>query len=368
MRVSSTLSRRAGYSLAVVIAFFATAEVGLRLFGRPSSGVGQSQGAALESNRTKIWTLKPGETSRFGAVALIGENGLRVPATRLQLADAPRVLTLGDSSVFGHGVSDGETLHDQLQMQLEAAGITADVECGGILGYSTEQSIQLLDEIGWALEPEVLVIANQFSDMNRDQFPDRVVMEQLNSPVVRIASGLSASHVFSGVRSLVASARGVPEYAAIGWPSPSSAGVPRVPPAEYVHNLVLMLDQARERSVAVVFLQLPERQSMLNGDRPTYAVLMDYVAAAWEVPVVHGDEAYRNSGIPVSALFQDEVHPTAKGHAVLAGALAETMLGAGFPGELSLPLEQPVFEVPEFHGELPPSHLESIQEAVLNQR
>jgi lysophospholipase L1-like esterase len=346
-RGRTRLGRRVGFALVVFVGVFTSAEAGLRLF---------------------IWAIEPGETASFGAAALIGENGLRVSATRPQFADAPRILTLGDSSVFGHGLSDGETLHEQLQLQMGAAGVPAAVDCGGVPGYSTEQSIRLLEEVGWKLDPEVLVIANQFSDMNRDRFSDRVLMEQLNTPLVRIASVLSASLVFGGARSLIASARGVPEYAAIGWPSPSSEGVPRVPPDEYVDNLVVMLERARERSVAVVFLQLPERQAMLNGDRPTYAVLMDYVGQAWGVPVVYGDEAYRRAGIPVSTLFQDEVHATAEGQAVLAGALVEALIGAGFPGEMTLPFEKPVASIPEFHGVLPPSHLDSIQEAALKQR
>ena len=359
------VGRKLGFAVVVLLGVFASAEATLRLFGSPKAT--DAQGTVMVPDQSKIWALAPGENDSFGATSTIGLDGLRVPLRSGGQA-APVVLTLGDSSVFGHGVGDGDTLHDQLQTRLLARGVDAAVKCGGVPGYSTEQSIQLLEETGWALDPVALVVANQFSDMNRDQFPDRVVLETLNSPVVLLSTRLSDSAVYRSLQGLVARAKGVPEYAAVGWPSPSSAGVPRVPPVEYVANLEHILAEARERSVAVVFLQLPERQALLNGDRPTYAVLMDFVAAAWGVPIVYGDEAFRSSGLAPSALFQDEVHPTAAGHGVLAAALTAVLIAEGFPKQMSLPLAQPIAEIPEFKGELPPTHLGSMQEAILRQR
>lgn len=359
------VGRKTGFALVSLIAAFACGEASLRLLASPTNtGV---HGTVLIADQTKIWRLAPGLTSSFGATSTIGPDGLRV-SQRTGGPTAPVVLTLGDSSVFGHGVVDGDTLHDQLQTMLLARGVDAAVKCGGVPGYSSEQSIQLLHEAGWSLDPAALVVANQFSDMNRDQFPDRVVIETLQSPTVLLSAWLSGSAVYRRLRASVARARGVPEYAAVGWPTPSSTGAPRVPPDEYVANLERILLEARERSVSVVFLQLPERQALINGDRPTYAVLMDFVASAWGVPIVYGDEAFRSSGLAPSALFQDEVHPTAAGHGVLAEALTEVLIRQGFPGEMALPLQRPIADIPSFEGELPPTHLGSMQEAVLNQR
>jgi len=43
-----------------------------------------------------------------------------------------RIITLGDSSIFGHGVEDAWTLHGQLKGALAAQSTSADVLCGAI--------------------------------------------------------------------------------------------------------------------------------------------------------------------------------------------------------------------------------------------
>ena len=47
--------------------------------------------------------------------------------------DAPLILTLGDSSVFSHGVEDGRTLHDALQAQGKAAHLIGGAQEAGEL-------------------------------------------------------------------------------------------------------------------------------------------------------------------------------------------------------------------------------------------
>jgi acyl-CoA thioesterase-1 len=82
------------------------------------------------------------------------------------------VLVLGDSSFFGHGVREAETLPAQLEQALRARGVDARVQNFGVPGYSSIQSRALLDEQGWAADPDLVLIGSLWSDNNIDGFRD----------------------------------------------------------------------------------------------------------------------------------------------------------------------------------------------------
>ncbi len=239
-----------------------------------------------------------------------------------------------------------------------------EVVCGGVPGYSTAQSLVLMEELGWGLEPDVLVVANQFSDMNRDHFRDAEVLAQLGSSGTKADRVLRHSALFRGLRSLIAQQRGVPEFAAVGWPSPSSTGSIRVPPEEYVANLGLLMSEAHERGVGVVFLELDERDEIPGGDNRNYAQMMESVADVWGVPVVRAPVVFEQSGMARDELFLDEVHPTGLANGLMAEALAETLVRAQFPKRVPVPLDKPRSEVQllDYHG---PTELSAQQQVFL---
>ena len=83
-----------------------------------------------------------------------------------------RVVVLGDSTVYGHGVEDDETFSAQLDDRL---GETVQVLNLGTPGYSSAQSINLMTMRGWRLQPDLVVIANLWSDNNFDNFVDETL-------------------------------------------------------------------------------------------------------------------------------------------------------------------------------------------------
>jgi hypothetical protein len=60
---------------------------------------------------TRIWGLSPGQYRMEGVTVEMDADGMRVvpPSAALR-----RVLTVGDSSIFGHGLPNEGTLHLQL--------------------------------------------------------------------------------------------------------------------------------------------------------------------------------------------------------------------------------------------------------------
>ena len=50
----------------------------------------------------------------------------------------------------------------------------------GVPGYSTEQTLKLLEKVGWDYQPDLIVVSNIFSDCNIDAFQDE---KQWHSPI-----------------------------------------------------------------------------------------------------------------------------------------------------------------------------------------
>jgi lysophospholipase L1-like esterase len=113
-------------------------------------------------------------------------------------------------------------------------------------------------------------------------------------------------------------------------------GARRVDINDYAANLEAMSERMQAHGGGVVYVVPPNREDLLPpGEAPRWEVYrraMRDVAARHHAPVVEGPAAFRASGLDVDALFQDQMHPTALGHAVLADAVAQVLSAAGWPG------------------------------------
>ena len=311
---------RAARAALVTVAFFVVLEGGARLV---PGGWTRSQEAAntpMVPDPARIFRLPPGTVYLTEVPAVIDDDGLRVSVAEGP-PKAPLILTIGDSSVFGHGVADGATLHDQLQARLARAGIPTRVRCGGSPGYSTVQSLALLDEVGWDAEPALLVVASMWSDSRLDRYRDE--------DLVGRGSILDRSSLFTLIRWGVRTVTGQPTTQKVAWPTPSDAGIRRVPLATYRDNLDAIFTQARDHSVGVVVLGLPHAAWVAEGGTTTgaaapYLAVLRSVAEARGVPYVDGTDTFVQRGEGLT-LFRDQLHPNAEGHALLAQALADTL-------------------------------------------
>lgn len=86
--------------------------------------------------------------------------GLRGPEVSLRKAHgARRLLAVGDSYVFGHGVNDDHTLTAQLSGLLNGRGGEPwEVLNLGVNSYSTDQQLVLLEELAPRLDPDLVVL------------------------------------------------------------------------------------------------------------------------------------------------------------------------------------------------------------------
>jgi len=345
------VGRVVAFSLAPVVALLVAGELLARvLASAPASevdagdaGDAASGGLSMVPHPTRIWSLAPGLIHDGGVTHRIREDQLRaVPET-----DAPlRALTLGDSSIFGHGLEDQDTLHVQLAAALASRELRVDVYCGGVPGYSTEQSLVLLDETGWGLEPDLLVVGNLWSDNDFQYFVDREWLAALNSPLRRLDRALAWSVAWERLRSLQRPEAARDGALPIGWvrePYPTREGRRRVPLADYAANLDAMLAAAADRDVGAVVLA-PANRHRLEPDGSlvmwdAYFEAMRLVAERRNVLVVDAVETL--DGLTLDEAFLDEMHPTGRANARYGEALAAALVSAGWPEARLIPERAP---------------------------
>ncbi|MCK6519850.1 SGNH/GDSL hydrolase family protein [Myxococcota bacterium] len=284
---------------------------------------------------TRIWGLSPGQYRMEGVTVEMDADGMRVvpPSTAQR-----RVLTVGDSSIFGHGLPDEGTLHVQLAQALSTRGVEAEVRCGGVPGYSTEQTLKLLEEWGWDLAPSLVVVGGMWSDAQAERFTDRVWMDHLASPRGRLELLVAKSAVYRAVRRRLKPE--LPEALPVGWVrEPTPQRHPRVSPEDYAENLERLAAESRARDVGLAVLTPCHRQRLVGTPAPwdRYAEAMRAFATQHSLPRVDACEVMRESGLGADALFLDSLHPTAEANRRYAEALSSALVQAGWPEARLLP-------------------------------
>lgn len=200
-------------ALALVVVVAAAAEIVLRFRNESTSAI--TGVTSWETARWKNlvyhwdtyhsllgWTNLPGYRSDSAVPfeVAINSQGLRAPReyTVRPQSDRRRVLMFGDSSVFGEEVDDDQTLPFHLEQEL----LDAEVLNFGVHGYGLGQMALRLEEEGFALNPDHVVVVYLTYDFMRDPQPNFVHAK----PVFRVEGG-----------QLVVENTPVPESAHLPW-------------------------------------------------------------------------------------------------------------------------------------------------------
>jgi len=137
------------------------------------------------------WALRPDWTARdeaadYRVTVRTNALGLRGPdAAPRAPAGVERVLVLGDSFAFGYGVEDEEGFPRRLEARWRAEGRAVEVLNAAVPGYSADHHLVYLRERGFALAPDLLLVAlceNDVDDLGwsrlelgPDRLPRRIV-------------------------------------------------------------------------------------------------------------------------------------------------------------------------------------------------
>ena len=331
------------FSLFVLILFFGIGE-GLAhlLWEQPQIDV--DVGMQLTPHRTRIWGLKPGKDRQFGVEIDIGEKGLRSSQQPIQTT---RWMTLGDSSIFGHGLRDEETLHTHLASALAQYGHQVEVLCGGIPGYSILQSQRLMNDVGWSLQPSVLVIGNLWSDNNFDHFVDQEWLTVLDERNDLLHQLLSHSKLWGWLNTYLRPIRSVEKgdpHSKISWiRDPYKTGKRRVPVDLYAKELDALIEHARQKGVGVLLLQPANiyrlRGNLTGATWDPYFTAQREIAKRRKVPIIDAATVLRAFKVDEETAFLDEMHPTNTANKWIAQAIVLKALQEGWPENQLLPTE-----------------------------
>lgn len=154
-----------------LVFFGALAEGTLRLIGfQPERGVTP---LFSWSERGEYWRMRPGarwKTRVGGHPVAINAYGLRDRKISARAVGAPRILVLGDSVTFGHGVANHATFVRRLERLLQQDHPKLEIINGGSPGWSSRQQLIFYRDFGRRLEPDVVLVAfvlNDFTEMHR---------------------------------------------------------------------------------------------------------------------------------------------------------------------------------------------------------
>lgn len=344
--------RRILFSFSLVLLFFSALELILRMnWDPPNWKHTLDVGTQLLPHPTRIWSMEPGAQVQFGVEVKIDENGLRDSNLDGQ---EKKWLVIGDSSFFGHGLPDEDTLHEQLTQSHLSNGHSIGVQCGGVPGYSILQSNLLMEEVGWGLNPDMLIIGNLWSDNNFEYFVDSQWLNELHSPQAKIIAGLrhfrSFLLLYSYLRpqASLQSKKGNPQ-SKISWlRSPNAEGKRRVPVEDYAQALDALLSRASEMGVPTLLFQPANRyrveQSVEEATWDPYFDAMRKVGEYREVPIFDAAAYLRVFGISSNVAFLDELHPTALANSHFVQGLLLQLQSFGWPEKPPIPKSAPPIE------------------------
>lgn len=289
----------------------------------------------LPGNPYLLWEMVSGDRTELGVGVSVNSHGFRGPPIQTEkTAGIRRVLVVGDSSVYGHGVRQEATFVHRLN---ELVGASVEVINLGVPGYSSAQSLNLLELRGWELEPDLIIVANLWSDNNFDAFVDNELLSEqiafssgVLGKVSRLMQGLALYRWLDWKLRLAKRAERV---TTVGWilGQTPTGGLRRVAVNDYAKNLVRFADEADSRNARVLYMSFA---NSVDLGAPTdgaiawtlYRDVMGAVAQYTGSPLVEVVPAFEASGADWTDLFIDELHPSELGHRLIAEALNERLL------------------------------------------
>lgn len=184
-----------------------------------------------------------------------------------------RVVCIGDSRVFGLGLTAEETYPKQLERILRERqpGRAVEVINAGVPGYTSREGAVLVREVLPAFSPD-LVIAS-FGHNDRWKSADRrsEIADFLGTPpsrrlgLVSVAKGIDdLLDSLPGYFALKVRLRGLARSARASLPPPEAAFRPNVPPEAWRENLRAMASAARGRGVKLLFLDFSENPAVFD--------------------------------------------------------------------------------------------------------
>jgi hypothetical protein len=275
-----------------------------------------------------LWESQPGLSDQIS----INPMGMRGELlARRKPARERRLMVVGDGIGFGEGVAIDQTLGQVAVDELGGERVGLKAINGAVPGYSTLQSLNLMDLRGWSLGPDVLVIVESATDRQVSTHVDDEVIPLVQQPGA-LAKLLSRSALFQLIdyRIGVMHGRHHRRYRAImgGEIDGNPDNRTRLGPNARAHAVRTLVERCQERGLGVVFVISPVPEDLegeISAEILVYRQVIRDAASTASAELIEGGEVFAATGRPASELFLDGVHPTALGHRMLGRAVAKTL-------------------------------------------
>ncbi len=290
----------------------------------PDQPDGLPRGIPMQQHPSRGWILPPGvEMVETGVRTRVNSLGMRGPEVSGERAEGEvRILTLGDSSVFGYGVEEHQVFEQVASTVLRTFwNLPVQGYNGGTPGHTSVQALATLKEVGPVVQPDFVVIAAIWSDLFQTDTPlTRPPGTRFPIALYRVSTRILGPWLPARKVGWVDSTRDV------GTPADDRQA--RTGLEIYKTTLGEIVGETQRLGARPVFMVLPAPID-LDADPPPalilrYRAAMAEVAATAGAEIIDGAGRFRKDGAGNSE-FYDQIHPSKTGHARLGSALASTL-------------------------------------------
>ncbi|GEM_PF-2101618 len=232
-----------------------------------------------------------------------------------------RIIILGDSSIYGDGVSPDETMAKQLENIIlsKRSGKSVVVANGGVCGYSSCQGKYLFRELIPAIKPDIVVIGYFHSDVKKERQEDcRIIYPNALTGLRRI---LYKSKLYLTLRKEI----GLAKFYLWGRKERrqgSTMACNRVSPSDYSENLKEIIALSRQYGAKTVLIKMQHPASVFPSspwwqDAEKYLQAQEDVGRDTQTPIVDIWDLF-SMYRPEDVYTNDLLHPSSYGHLIIA--------------------------------------------------
>jgi lysophospholipase L1-like esterase len=287
----------------------------------PEQPRGLPRGIPMSQHGRRAWALPANtEMVETNVRTRVNSLSLRGPDLGPKRSDEKRLMTLGDSSVFGFGVDEAAVFGAVASARLTRTwGAEVTSVNGGTPGYTSVQALQTLQDVGLQVQPDIVVIATLWSDLF-----------QTDAPIERAGGRKHPSALYRLTTRALAPWLPAPT---VGWlegdnGAPALGREARVGLERYRQTLDSLVSVSRQLGATPVVLILPAPADLDSEPLPStisaYRKELRLLASRHGLVLVDGAAIFRKMSAS-NADFYDQVHPSVSGHLKLGEALADSI-------------------------------------------
>lgn len=321
--------RKLGMSLLVLVGLFGLGELGARIIWSVPDLSLSPENIHLIDHPTRLWVQSPNGSFTLPEHGSLTTNALGLrddPVAIPKPANEYRILSLGESSTWGHGVKRTETYSAQLEVMLNATGRSVNVINAGVPAYTIQQSAVYLSEEGSRLQPNVVLVYHQTNDflpsggidthnpLVRLTANDRQMINR-RRPLAPLLTVLFRSRLYLALRN---------GFLSLPSTLPDAAAIPNGPVRVPTADRVAALNSMRQ-SAANIGARLAVVQPLYAIDHTQDTVLRDWCAQNQQVYIETADIRARLGPRIQQWFFPDGVHPRPAAHRLIAERIAQRL-------------------------------------------